>query len=239
MRLQVFLSHSRICSRRKAMELVQAGRVSVQGKVVTEPSYEVSPGCRDVCLDGRNVEPGTGKDYLVLNKPRGVVTTLQDKYAESTVLGLLPKAYKHLYPVGRLDKDSQGLLLFTNDGELTFRLLHPSFKVDKVYNVRLDKPPDENSVRNLERGVFIEGRKTAPAKIVRTGVESLRITIHEGRKRQIRLMLSGLGFRVLRLERIKYGPVSLGNLRPGEWRLLDEKEVAALRAETGGKKDAL
>ncbi len=239
MRLQVFLSHSRVCSRRKAMDLVQAGRVSVQGRVVTEPSYEVSSSCRDVRLDGRQVEPGVNKDYLVLNKPRGVVTTLQDKHAESTVLDLLPKDYKHLYPVGRLDKDSEGLLLFTNDGELTFRLLHPSFKVDKVYNARLDKPPDENSIRHLERGVFIEGRKTAPAKIVRTGGESLRITIHEGRKRQIRLMLSGLGFRVMRLERIKYGPVCLGNLRPGEWRLLDEKEIGALRAETGGKKNAL
>lgn len=226
MRLQVFLSHSRVCSRRKALELVQAGRVCVQGKVVTEPSYEVSEDSRDICLDGRQVELGA-KEYLILNKPRGIVTTLQDKYAQATVLGLLPKAYKHLYPVGRLDKDSEGLLLFTNDGELTFKLLHPSFKVDKVYYVETDKPLDENSIRHLERGVFIEGRKTAPAKIVRTGQKSLRITIHEGRKRQIRLMLSGLGFQVKRLERIKYGPVSLGSLRSGEWRLLDEKEVEA------------
>lgn len=208
------------------MELVQAGRVRVHGKAVTEPSYEVRADAQDICLDGKKVELGA-KDYLVLNKPRGVVTTLQDKYAKITVLDLLPKAYKHLYPVGRLDKDSEGLLLFTNDGELTFRLLHPGFKVDKVYNARVDKPLDENSIRHLERGVFIEGRKTAPAKIVRTGQESLRITIHEGRKRQIRLMLSGLGFQVKRLERIKYGPVSLGSLRPGEWRLLDEKEVEA------------
>lgn len=215
------------------MELVQAGRVSVQGKVVTEPSYEVSPDAPDIRLDGKKVELG-GKDYLVLNKPRGIVTTLQDKYAQATVLGLLPKAYKHLYPVGRLDKDSEGLLLFTNDGDLTFRLLHPSFKVDKVYYVETDKPLDENSIRHLERGVFIEGRKTAPAKIAPAGRASLRITIHEGRKRQIRLMLSGLGFQVLRLERIKYGPISLGNLRPGEWRLLDKKEIAALAKEAGG-----
>lgn len=215
------------------MELVQAGRVSVNGRAVTEPSYEVSPDAPDIRLDGKKVELG-GKDYLVLNKPRGIVTTLQDKYAQATVLGLLPKAYKHLYPVGRLDKDSEGLLLFTNDGDLTFRLLHPSFKVDKVYYVETDKPLDENSIRHLERGVFIEGRKTAPAKIAPAGRASLRITIHEGRKRQIRLMLSGLGFQVLRLERIKYGPISLGNLRPGEWRLLDKKEIAALAKEAGG-----
>ena len=233
MRLQVFLSHSRVCSRRKALELVQAGRVSVNGKAVTEPSYEVSPDAPDIRLDGKKVELG-GKDYLILNKPRGIVTTLQDKYAQATVLGLLPKAYKHLYPVGRLDKDSEGLLLFTNDGDLTFKLLHPSFKVDKVYNVRVDKPLDENNIRHLERGVFIEGRKTAPAKITPVGRESLRITIHEGRKRQIRLMLSGLGFQVRRLERIKYGPISLGNLRPGEWRLLEKKEIEALRKEAGG-----
>lgn len=233
MRLQVFLSHSRVCSRRKALELVQAGRVRVQGKVVTEPSYEVSPDAPDIRLDGKKVELG-GKDYLVLNKPRGIVTTLQDKYAQATVLGLLPKAYKHLYPVGRLDKDSEGLLLFTNDGELTFKLLHPSFKVDKVYYVETDKPLDENSIRHLERGVFIEGRKTAPAKITPAGRASLRITIHEGRKRQIRLMLSGLGFQVLRLERIKYGPVSLGNLKAGQWRLLDKKEIEALAKEAGG-----
>ena len=233
MRLQVFLSHSRVCSRRKALELVQAGRVSVNGKAVTEPSYEVSPDAPDIRLDGKKVELG-GKDYLILNKPRGIVTTLQDKYAQATVLGLLPKDYKHLYPVGRLDKDSEGLLLFTNDGELTFKLLHPSFKVDKVYDARVDKPLNENNIRDLERGVVIDGRKTAPAKIGLIGRESLRITIHEGRKRQIRLMLSNLGFQVLRLERIKYGPISLGNLRPGEWRMLDKKEIEALRKEAGG-----
>lgn len=233
MRLQVFLSHSRVCSRRKALELVQAGRVSVNGKAVTEPSYEVSPDAPDIRLDGKKVELG-GKDYLILNKPRGIVTTLQDKYAQATVLGLLPKAYKHLYPVGRLDKDSEGLLLFTNDGELTFKLLHPSFKVDKVYDARVDKPLNENNIRDLERGVFVEGRKTAPAKIGLIGRESLRITIHEGRKRQIRLMLSNLGFQVRCLERIKYGPISLGNLRPGEWRLLEKKEIEALRKEAGG-----
>ena len=234
MRLQVFLSHSRVCSRRKALELVQAGRVSVQGKVITEPSYEVSADAPDIRLDGRKVELG-GKDYLILNKPRGVVTTLQDKYAQATVLELLPKAYKHLYPVGRLDKDSEGLLLFTNDGELTFKLLHPSFKVDKVYYVETDKPLKANDARCLENGVFIEGRKTAPAKIVPQGKDSFRITIHEGRKRQIRLMLSSLGFQVRRLSRIKYGPISLGNLKSGQWRLLDKKEIESLRSkETGG-----
>lgn len=229
----MFLSHSRVCSRRKALELVQAGRVSVNGQVVTEPSYEVREDSPDICLDGRQMELGA-KEYLILNKPRGVVTTLQDKYAQSTVLELLPKAYKHLYPVGRLDKDSEGLLLFTNDGDLAFKLLHPSFKVDKVYYVETDKPLNEKDIRCLENGVNISGRKTAPALITQVKQASLRITIHEGRKRQIRLMLASLGFQVRRLARIQYGPISLGNLKAGQWRLLDKQEIEALRKETGG-----
>ena len=228
------MSHSRVCSRRKALELVQAGRVSVQGKVITEPSYEVSADAPDIRLDGRTGQLG-GQAYLILNKRRGGGTTLQANYSQATVLELLPKAYKHLYPVGRLDKDSEGLLLFTNDGELTFKLLHPSFKVNKVYYVETDKPLNEKDIRRLEDGVNIADRKTAPAKIEPQGKASLRITIHEGRKRQIRLMLSSLGFQVRRLSRIKYGPISLGNLKAGQWRLLDKKEIESLRGkETGG-----
>lgn len=233
MRLQVFLSHSGACSRRKAMELIKQGQVIVSGKIVYEPSYEVNADAQ-VYLGAKKVELRKNS-YLVLNKPRGVVTTLYDKYAKHTVKDLLPAGYRHLYPVGRLDKDSEGLLLFTNDGDLAFRLLHPRFKVDKVYYVQARGRLRREDIRRLEKGVFIDGRRTHPAKISlissKPGSTAFKITIHEGRKRQIRLMLAGLGSKVTCLRRIQYGPLRLDNLRPGEWRMLTQDEVACLRPD--------
>lgn len=231
MRLQVFLSRSRVCSRRKALRLVEEGQVRVGGQIITEPSYDVDPASADVYLGSKRIELKENV-YLVLNKPRGFVTTLKDRHAERIVTELLPAAFRCLYPVGRLDKDSEGLLLFTNDGDLTYRLLHPKFKVDKVYLVEARgriKPVD---VLRLRKGIFIEGKKTRPALvniINASGSKTfLKISIHEGRKRQIRLMLAAVGYTVLQLKRVQYGPISLGGLKPGKWRLLNKEEISQL-----------
>lgn len=230
MRLQVFLSHSRVCSRRKALELIKDGRVTVNGKIVNEPSYSVDSSDQ-VYLGNKKINLKENS-YLVLNKPRGAVTTLQDAHAKFTVKELLPEEYKHLYPVGRLDKESEGLLLFTNDGNLAFRLGHPSFKVDKVYFVEVERCLNPKDVLALEKGVVIKGKRTAPARIKMVysnpKASGFNITIHEGRKRQIRLMLDSLGYLVRSLKRIQYGTIRLDNLAPGKCRLLDSHETGAL-----------
>ena len=230
MRLQVFLSHSRVCSRRKALELIKEGQVTVNGKTVNEPSCAVDSS-DEVYLGNKKVSLKENS-YLILNKPKGAVTTLQDKHAKFTVKDLLPQEYKHLYPVGRLDKESEGLLLCTNDGDLAFRLGHPSFKVDKVYFVEVSGCLNNKDVLALEKGVIIEGRRTHPAKIKmvysKPNTNGFNITIHEGRKRQIRLMLDSLGYPVRSLKRIQYGPIRLDNLAPGKWRLLSREELGAI-----------
>jgi len=234
MRLQVFLSRSRVCSRRKALEMVKEGRVSVGGKIIREPSFNVCANEESVYFDNKKVELKENS-YLILNKPKGYITTLLDKHAKLKVVDLLPVEYKHLYPVGRLDRDTQGLLLFTNDGDLAFRLGHPSFKVDKTYLVEIEKNLKPEDALRLKKGVVIEGRRTLPARIgiIRPGL--LEITIHEGRKRQIRLMLSSLGYNIRGLRRIKYGPLSLGGLDYGAWRSLTEPEISSLRKACGFK----
>lgn len=235
MRLQVFLSHSRVCSRRKALVLIKEARVTVNGKIVDEPSYEVNSSDQ-VYLGDKKIHLKENS-YLVLNKPRGAVTTLQDKHAQYTVKDLLPAEYKHLYPVGRLDKESEGLLLCTNDGDLAFRLGHPSFKVDKVYFVEISGCLNKKDILALEKGVVIEGRRTHPAKIKmvysKPNTSGFNITIHEGRKRQIRLMLDSVGYPVRSLKRIQYGPLRLDSLAPGKWRLLSKEELSLLFKSCG------
>ncbi|OGX54417.1 MAG: hypothetical protein A2321_01655 [Omnitrophica WOR_2 bacterium RIFOXYB2_FULL_45_11] len=230
MRLQVFLSHSRVCSRRKALELIKDAQVTVNGKIVNEPSYSVDSSDQ-VYLGNKKVSLKENS-YLILNKPRGAVTTLQDEHAKFTVKELLPKEYKHLYPVGRLDKESEGLLLITNDGDLAFRLGHPSFKVNKVYFVEVDRRLSGQDALALERGVVVEGRRTHPAKLrmvySKPNASGFNLTIHEGRKRQIRLMLAGLGYSVRNLKRIQYGPIRLDNLAPGKCRLLSREELGVI-----------
>jgi 23S rRNA pseudouridine2605 synthase len=228
LRLQVFLSRSGVCSRRQALVLIQSARVRVNGAVVTEPSFFVDEDTRAVSLDGKIVSLSSPV-VILLNKPKGAVTTVQDRFAEKTVLELLPRRLRSVHPVGRLDKDTTGLLLLTNDGSLTHRLIHPSFEVEKVYQAFLDRDVDEKDRRVLEHGVMLEGRRTAPCRIRKVSMGLFEVTLHEGRKRQVRKMFALLGYRVKELSRIRQGFLTLGDLKPGEWRLLTQEEVKRLR----------
>ncbi|MCD5402007.1 rRNA pseudouridine synthase [candidate division NPL-UPA2 bacterium] len=226
-RLQVFLSHSGVSSRRWASEWIKAGRCSVNGKKILQPSYPVDPSRDKVLLDGEKVVIRK-KTYILLNKPRGVVTTRRDRFAGRTVLDILPEGFGYLYPVGRLDKDTTGLLLLTNDGELTHRLTHPRFEIDKLYRAVLDKPLRQSDLKRLEKGIPIEGALTAPCKIRCRARFAVEITLHEGRKRQIKRMFSALGYKVVELARLKEAHLTLGELPPGQWRFLSRAEIEGL-----------
>ncbi len=231
-RLNVYLAHQGICSRRKAMEAIQQGFVSVNGKIVREPSTPVNAQKDRVIFDGKIVQKKE-YEYIMLNKPAGYVTTREDRFAQKTVLDLLPTGIRHLNPVGRLDKNTEGLLIMTNDGDLANQLTHPSFDVDKTYVVQIQKLISPQEQKKLEMGIVVEGEKTAPAKI--TGLKTLPkgceflITIHEGRKRQIRLMLTQIGHYVTFLKRIQQGPLKLGDLATGKYRVLTVEEIHKLK----------
>ncbi|MBI5149976.1 MAG: rRNA pseudouridine synthase [Candidatus Omnitrophica bacterium] len=239
MRLQVFLSRNGVCSRRKALGLVTGGRVSVNGRPVVEPSTPVDPAKDKICVDGKAVA-AKAYTYILFNKPQGCVTTREDRFAEKTVFDLLPAEFRHLVPVGRLDKDTEGLLLLTNDGDLTHRLTHPSFGVDKTYRVKMTGTLEAKDREALEKGVVIEGRRTAPARVqdVRRsgGGTELTITIHEGRKRQVRLMAAAVGRKVIYLQRVAQGPLRLGGLQAGRWRELTGNEIQGLRKIPAGRR---
>ena len=232
MRLQVFLSHNGVCSRREGLRVVQDGHVMVNGKLITEPSFQVDPDQDRVLVDGKPIKVQQ-TTYIMLNKPKGYVTTKEDPFADKTVLDLLPKSFQHLVPVGRLDKDTEGLLLLTNDGDVAYKLTHPKFNVNKTYYVRIQGRLGDEAKLKLEKGVVIEGEKTAPAKIFdvkwRAQETECKITIHEGKKRQIRIMFSLMGHKVTYLCRLKQGPLKLGNLPAGEHRRLREDEIENLK----------
>lgn len=231
-RLQVFLSHNGVSSRRKAMEIVQSGRVKVNGRVVSEPSTPIDPAHDRVTVDGRGIA-GKQYEYILLNKPAGYVTTKEERATAKNVFELLPKEFQHLVSVGRLDKDTEGLLIFTNDGETAYRLTHPKFDVDKTYAVKVTGELKVSAKERLTNGVIIEGKKTAPAKIFKVhaakDATEFMITIHEGRKRQIRLMCDKVGHKVVYLKRITQGPIQLGELPLGRWRRLTQTEITQLK----------
>ncbi|MHB1382062.1 MAG: pseudouridine synthase [Thermoleophilia bacterium] len=229
-RLQKFLARSGVASRRKCEELIAAGRVTVGGRVVTEPGTRVEPGDA-VALDGRAVAPEKLR-YVLLNKPAGVVTSASDPQGRPTVTGLVGGPGR-VFPVGRLDLDTTGLLLLTNDGELAHRLMHPSFEIDKVYIAEVKgRLADEDAAR-LAAGIRLEEGMTAPAGVgvisAGAGGSVVELVIHEGRKRQIRRMLEAVGHRVQRLHRRQYATLDDTGLSPGESRELDEAEVGALK----------
>jgi 23S rRNA pseudouridine2605 synthase len=237
MRLAKFLAHSGVASRRAAEGIIRAGRVTVAGATVTDPATDVDASS-GVELDGAPV--GARAEELVVyavNKPAGVVSTASDPQGRPTVVSLV-RTPQRLYPVGRLDADTTGLILLTNDGDLAHRLTHPSFEVDKTYRaVVRGAPVHESTLRALRNGIQLEDGMTAPARVTRVKPDTLEITIHEGRKRQIKRMCEHVGHRVLELQRVRFGPLQLGELRPGEHRRLSANEVSLLRsAGSGGHK---
>jgi len=237
MRLQKLLARAGVASRRGSEDLMTAGRVRVNGAVVTELGAKVDPDADVVTVDGRTVTLGQRSVYIALNKPEGVVTTMSDPQGRTTVASLVPvKQHPGLFPVGRLDFDSAGLLLFTTDGELSHRLLHPRWKVDKTYRALVDGRVTESELDRLRDGVSLDDGRTAPAlaTTLRVGATSYcEITVREGRKRQVRRMFSAIGHPVLELQRVSFGPVPLGDLPKAGWRYLTDDEVAALKAVVG------
>lgn len=232
MRLQKYLASCGVASRRAAEKLIADGRVSVDGRTIAEMGVQVSEG-QTVCVDGKPVRPESEKHYILYHKPAGEVTTVSDPEGRATVLDRFRDYPVRLYPVGRLDYDSEGLLLLTNDGDLTERMLHPSREVDKTYLARVSNQVTQEEARRLETGVWVDGRKTSRAKVKILSVQNLftdmLITIHEGRNRQVRKMVEQIGHQVVMLRRIRFGPLKLGELPRGMWRPLDEKELEALR----------
>ncbi|NLO84046.1 MAG: rRNA pseudouridine synthase [Clostridiales bacterium] len=231
MRLQKYLASCGVASRRAAEKLIAEGHVTVDGVVITEMGTQVTEG-QVVCVDGNEVTPESKKFYIMYHKPAGEVTTVSDPENRATVLDKFRDFPARLYPVGRLDYDSEGLLILTNDGDLTKRLLHPSGEVDKVYLARVSNQVTEMEIRKLERGVMVDGRRTSNAKgkilDVKPLYTDMLITIHEGRNRQVRKMIEQIGHQVVLLRRIRFGPLRLGDLPRGMWRELTEDEVSML-----------
>jgi 23S rRNA pseudouridine2605 synthase len=230
MRLAKYLAHAGVASRRSAEAMIAAGRVSVDGEVVDDPARDVGQGS-GVAVDGRPVEGPEPRVLFALNKPVGVVSSARDTHGRPTVVALVPTAGLRLYPVGRLDADSSGLILLTNDGELANRLTHPRFAVAKTYRARLRGGPIRAAALNaLRRGVPLEDGPTAPALVRRLRADEIELTIREGRNRQVRRMCAAVGHPVAELQRVAFGPVRLGGLAPGKHRRLRDAEVERLRA---------
>lgn len=232
MRLQKYLALCGVASRRTAEKMIADGRVSVDGNTVTEMGVQVEIG-QNIRVDGKLVTPEPDKYYIMYHKPAGEVTTASDPEGRATVLDKFRDFPARLYPVGRLDYDSEGLLLLTNDGDLTERMLHPSMEVDKVYLARVSNQLTPQEAHRLEMGVMVDGRKTARAKVSILGFKGLYtdilVSIHEGRNRQVRKMVEQVGHQVVMLRRIRFGPLKLGDLPRGMWRELTQEELNELR----------
>lgn len=233
-RLNKFLALAGVASRREADRWIQEGRISVNNQVVEELGLRVDEDKDVVRVDGRKIQVKTEPVYILLNKPAGYLVTLKDPFRRPTVRTLLPASLGRVFPVGRLDLATEGLLVLTNDGELAFRLSHPRFGVKKVYLAKIKGEPDKEALRRLERGVHLEGAKTAPARVVplAPGQKSswLRLELQEGRKREVREMCRAVGHPVLELRRVEFAGLGLGNLKPGQWRHLEPGEIRRLKS---------
>ncbi|HXF51503.1 MAG TPA: pseudouridine synthase [Dehalococcoidia bacterium] len=242
-RLQKVLARAGVASRRAAEALIAAGRVTVNGVVVDRLGSTVDPEVDAIAVDGKPITLERPRTYLLMNKPPGYLSAVRDDRGRPTVMDLLPPdVTARVYPVGRLDRDSEGLLLLTDDGELTHRLTHPRFGLEKEYLALVRGRPGPEALRRLSEGVVIDGRRTAPARVGLAddvalprgpGESWVRIVLREGRKRQVRLMCRAVGHPVRRLLRVREGPVALGDLPPGATRPLTPEELAALRREAG------
>lgn len=238
-RLQKILAHAGVASRRAAEKLIAEGRVTVNRTTVREMGVKADPDVDDIRVDGRRLRAPQRHRYILLNKPAGVVTTRSDPQRRRTVIDLLDGVREYVYPVGRLDYDTEGLLLLTNDGDLAARLTHPRHEIERTYEAQVTGTPDEEAIDTLRRGIPLDGRRTMPAEVTRlsrapakTGQQRnsvLLITIREGRNRQVRRMCEAVGHPVRKLRRVRFGPIADTRLRPGEWRDLSSREVSLLQ----------
>ncbi len=236
-RLQKYMASCGVAARRKCETLIRQGRVSVNGHVITELGTRIDPDKDIVSLDGKLLSPPPDFVYYALNKPIGVVVTASDSHGLPTVLQLLSNIPERIFPVGRLDRDTEGLLLLTNDGELANRLMHPRYHLEKEYLVTVAREVDEHNLRWLRKGIMIDGKRTLRAQIqcVRRsrGFVRYRVVIREGRKRQLRRMFKSVGHPVVALKRVVIGPIRLGRLHTGDFRHLTQKEIRNLKRATG------
>lgn len=233
MRLQKYLAHAGIASRRKSEELITDGRVKVNGQVVTELGYKIDPLKDKVYFDDKKIKTIKEYTYVMINKPIGVVSTAKDEKNRTTVVDLVPSD-KRIYPIGRLDIDTTGLLLLTNDGKLAHNLMHPSTEVDKVYIATVEGTPNKHGLEKLRNGITIDGYKLSKSeiKILKSyNTDSIvKVTIHEGRNRQVKKMFEIIGHPVKKLKRISFGPIELANLELGAYRYLTDEEVKELKS---------
>jgi pseudouridine synthase len=238
-RLNKFLAQAGIASRREADRMITQGRVAVNGEVILTLGHKIDAGKDRVEVDGKKVKKEGINLYLMLNKPPGYLVSMKDPLGRPTIKDLLPTLKSRVFPVGRLDYESEGLLLLTNHGELAFRLTHPRFQIKKVYQVKVKGEPDYSRLSRLKKGIILDGKKTAPAKIrilsVSSGESYLRVEIHEGRKREVRRMFEAVGHRVEELRRMRFDGLSLGKLKRGRWRYLTAREIEMLMRCVGLK----
>jgi len=232
-RIQKYMAQCGVASRRKSEELIKAGVVRINGVTIYEPGFPVDPKKDQIIVSGKKLNEAV-KVYIMVNKPKGVVSTSEDTHGRQRVLDLVP-INERLYSVGRLDMDTEGLLLLTNDGDLTFYLTHPSHEFEKTYVGRVKGCPDENSLESFRHGMVIEDYRSAPAaiKVLKMDGDTslLEMRIHEGKKRQIRKMCAAMGHPIIDLKRVAMGNLTLGRLKPGEWRYLNNDEIIYLKGE--------
>jgi 23S rRNA pseudouridine2605 synthase len=236
-RLQKFLAQAGVASRRGSEELIVAGRVTINGRAATELGVRVDPARDDVRVDGRRVRPAT-EQWFALHKPRGYLSTRSDPEGRRTLYELVPPPMRRLFYVGRLDFDSEGLVLLTNDGDTAHRMLHPRYGMEREYDVELDRPIDDDALQQLRRGVQLDDGRARAHTARRRGGNRVLLTLREGRKREVRRMFLELGYSVKRLRRVRYGPIRLHDMAPGEWRPLEPREVSALHRVTRSSGDA-
>ena len=244
-RLQKVLAQAGVASRRAAEKLIAEGRVTVNRTTIREMGVKADPDVDDIRVDGRRLRAPERHRYILLNKPAGFVTTRSDPQRRRTVIDLLEGVREYVYPVGRLDYDTEGLLLLTNDGDLAARLTHPRHEVERTYEAQVAGTPDEEAVDRLRRGIPLDGRRTMPAEVTRLSRAPVKagrqerstvllITIREGRNRQVRRMCEAVGHPVQKLKRVRFGPIADKRLRPGQWRELTKVEVEKLKSGSSG-----
>ena len=233
-RLQVALAKANVASRRAAVKIIEEGRVEVNGEILTKKGSRIDISKDKITVDGRRVQFSERKFYYILNKPKDVLSASGDPRGRKTVMDFVPKKEARLYPVGRLDKDTTGLIILTNDGEFTYRLTHPKFEMERVYEAKVKGLVKEKDLLRIKKGIFIEGKRARADKVIfkykSNDFTGLEVVLHEGRKREVRRLLEAIGHPVLELKRIAYGPLKLGTLKVGEVRKLAEEELKKLKA---------